>query len=495
MGKIGNTLVRPEGKVMTSYTSPELKRLTAQDILASEEKIRRMRNNLEKLYANVYEGTLLDKILKLTSRESFLSQTLDRVLKDSSFSNSLVDLLSSQHTYHTIHFLGLPWLSILAEQFTCIDIPENIEAINIANSSFGALTDLVTNNRRVYDAVMAGVKTAVINPISVNAEGLEVTVLADNNIVQPKMIKADSRTIEHEGTILYNGLPGDRAKHPTFLLPEDARLSMRIKNTSSDKVYMVVPSINGMPIKVDSIYLSLDGFLESDLPVLVVEPNKIYLKPGETVSLPHFFCNSISITDSALIKDFREGDIYQKLSKLWLVSTMLGRIFEENLSDDERALLNDKKIDKYLRQQIWHESSVAFTRDFILSLKHKAKKTPLYMGRPVVADKTPSSKLDNPFLGSIGLSIVEVYPPPVEAQHQTARVYHRDSTEIPRSKVSFIDGSSGIAGLGQIKGGHDQDAASINCFDSWGYGSCIHRFKGFVPLNLMSIAYYMRVIK
>lgn len=62
----------------------------------------------------------------------------------------------------------------------------------------------------------------------------------------------------------------------------------------------------------------------------------------------------------------------------------------------------------------------------------------------VIADSKASSQLDNPFLGSIGIAILEVSPPPVIAQHDYS--FRGYDSDILRNEITYGT-TRGMGGL------------------------------------------------
>ncbi len=488
-------LVTPDGSALGFYTLQEPRELTRGEVLSLNDRFLRTRENFEAFHGMVTEKRLLDEVLQLTSHQGFMDSSLERVQRDVQIRNMLAGMLHTEHTHFSSHVTYLPWMSIFSDYFTRIPIPENKAAVAEGAASVGALSGL--SDRDFYDTIKQGILIPTIDGTTLKVEGLELRVLSNEagtgSFVTPINVEASSKKIEVDGKVFYNGLPGDRSAYPTLLLPEDSQLIINIKNTTPDKAYMIMPTINGIPFRISRLGIWSNGFATSALPVTFMEPEKIYLRPGEDIKLNRFFANSVVVSDQEKDVSYASG-IDERAEKASFLSAAAARLLRAQMTNAEGALLNSSEYDPDLRAQILFESQMRYVRAFAKDLNKTARETPIYMRRPVLARSKGSTELDNPFLGSLGLAVVEVSKPPVRDLH----TYHHSRLDLSggtRSLTMGVTRGAGIAGLAQIGGGVDHVTARTDHTNNWDFGSDIHTFRGYAPLNLMSTSGKMSVVK
>ncbi|MBI2660677.1 hypothetical protein HYX09_00235, partial [Candidatus Woesearchaeota archaeon] len=352
-----------------------------------------------------------------------------------------------------------------------------------ARASLGPLTDIVANHREFYDGVLHGVRipkiTGETSFSGVDIYGLEFTLFADDRPVEPRLISSDSSTVQVVDHVYYNGLPADRSRYLTLMVGEGSRLALRIKNTSQDRLYAVVPTINGIPFRVKSLQLWYGGFEKGVLPVTGIAPDVTYLKPGQEHDYNGFFCNSIKIARGPdPMSHYNCIDDFGTSEELFALSFMFSQIFRRNMTEKDIALL-EKLDNPEIAQKVMYESRLHAVRQFLKFLD-QATETDIYVARPVPADSKASSELDNPYLGSIGIAVVEVSPPPVEARHEISYGGHYNQSKGGEAAM-------GVGGLAEIAGRRARAADKVDFWDSMRHDAMIHKFAGYVPVNLMSL--------
>jgi len=472
-------LVVPDGK-MGSYHYKDAQPLTESALEEIAVRFERERRNLEIFYATVMEGTLLNRALELTSEESFMGHVLGRAAQEAKFANLLTKILKGEDTTHHSVAAHLPWISIYADLFTSTPIPENLKAVERAQRSVKALAALVTDHREMFDGVMESVRvlrhTGQGNLSLPGISELEFRVIANDTIVEPQHVTAESSVVVVDGRTFYNGLPADRGRFPTLPVGEGSAISVSVKNTSKDKLYAVVPTVNGLPFRINRLNLYLGGFAQSPFPVTHVSPAVTYVKPGETVTIDKFHVDRMELVS-------RPGDAYGGSlndAHVTQLAYALARIFDGNARERIQYLLAE--CDPHLRERILHESRAVGVYHFLDAL-NKARETAVYVRKPVVADETASSALSNPMLGTLGFTVVEVRPVPREPVRST------------RHEVMTFDAirgsgmrSLGVGGLATVGGGADRTVERANFWlDQFRYDSMTHRFVGYAPVNLMSL--------
>lgn len=476
--RMGRVVV-PDGKSI-SICGGEPTDLTAERLAEVALRHQRFAGNFSKFYAAVVDGVLLNQILRLTSQTSYMADMLNGVQSDASISNIFTQLLHTEHTFsvHEAHYL--PMVSIFFDYFSSTPIPENIAAVKDGNASLAALAVLAEKSREFYDRVLKGVAMPrMSDSAAFGYDGLEFTVFGDDMPVTPKIISAKASTITLDGQVYYNGLPHDRQRYPTFLMPERTNLVLRVRNTTKDKLYAVVPTVNGIPLRTERVVLDYNGFARSSLPVMQVEPHLQYVKPGEEFDFAGFFCNAVKISPhrgisiASCLGDF--GSVDEHTAEL---SFIVSHLFEKAISPEMAATLATCS-DQGVIERIRYESRVSAVKQFLKYLG-QAKTADIHLINPVVADGKASSELDNPFLGSIGIAIVEVTAPPVKDEHVHIEIYH--------STRDVMMKGTGSAGLANISGGFDRTARRLDFWnDTFRYHEMIHTFKGYMPLNLMAL--------
>ncbi len=480
-------LIKP-GQVF-KYSGPK-PAITPSSLEEASRRYQGFSNNFGAFYGTVNEGKLLDAILHLTDSESFLSMTLAGVQRNAGFRNMMADLLHAEHTsYHSISG-GLGWYGFYASWFTATPIPKNIKQIEKGRKSLELLAAIGADENSFYDQVRKGVYAAEMSEDTLKAGEIQISVSAVVEVghqkLQPQMVTPGSREILIGDQVYYNGLPGDRARYPTYALPEGSRLRVEIKNTSRDKVYLVAPTINGIPFHVERAVLDYESLTESALPVVTVEHAKKYLKPGETLVLDHFQVDKIYIARDAVSSSYASSisdtGSQGALEELTFIAEGLIR---ERFSPQDLASL--EALPEPLKRQILFESGYGYLKEWLGGLQ-QAKKTEIYMRRPVLAGSMDSSDLDNPFLGSLGLSVIQVSRPPVVARHESSW-----ESSSPLFMGGGVTRGGGIAGLGSVGGGFDLAAVRADPFN-FQYDSAIHKFVGYYPINLMSTSEMLRVV-
>lgn len=452
--------------------------LTKESLIALSESFEKIRPNLELFYAYAVEGTILSKIIAATSKTSFMTQVLEKARTESRFSNNFVGFLDGSHTDYRMVSVNFPWISIYIDYFSSTPIPENLAAVGDANASLVSLAKIVSENRTFYDSMLSGVKLPIVDGqkstfSAKNIDDISFTVFGNDIPVTPKMISSNSSTVEFDGSTYYNGLPKDRVNYPTLLMKEDSKVSLRIKNNTTDKFYMVIPAINGIPMKLDRCSFYFDGFQNSSFPLSNLTPLPQYIKPGQEIDFDGLYVNRMGLSKSNNELFSYIGDISGDEG----LSYLLARIFDKHVTGEQLEML-DSINNLYLKQQIVSASRKDAAKQFT-SFLGQARSTPIYISRPHIADDKASKQLDNPFLGSLGFVVVEVSRPPIKARHSCSI-----------DSVSFRDGqmkSMGGGGLAHISGGYDSSAQRADFWETMEYDTFLHTFKGYVPLNIMSL--------
>ncbi len=452
--------------------------MTRTDLGEAQKRFLAMRENLESFYNILSEGVLLSTILELTSNTSFMEQALGRTTRDAKQRNSLAEFLHGSHTSAASVVSVLPWASILIDYFTRTPIPENITAVREANDSLYELSQIVANDRQFYDSFRAGVKLPVVTASSavgiLGIDGLTFTIYGDDKPITPSIIHSEASTIRVGDKVYYNGLPADRAGFPTAMLEEGAQLALTVKN-SSNRRYMVVPTINGLPFNVDSIGFLYAGFETSQFPVASLKARATYLKPEEEKTFDMF-----NVQRTGFVR--KADDFVYDISAEFIVelSFLLGRAFDNGLTEEQKFMIAECEND--LTQQIIYESRFHAVKALEHSLR-QPRQSSIYVSRPTIADGKASSELDNPFLGSLGLLVVEVSRPPVKDTHSYSYLEMGGVT----NRMLSLGATRGVggAGLANIIGG--ADVAAEREYGDFQYSDAIHSFAGFVPINLMSL--------
>ncbi|MFA6887890.1 MAG: hypothetical protein WC254_00155 [Candidatus Woesearchaeota archaeon] len=464
-----------------------------------EESIRRfngIQDHFEEFYRTVEESKLLNAILGLTTNESFLGMTLEEAQRDASFRNSMAGFLHGEHTSYRSISDNLGWFGFYASFFSSTPIPENLQVIERGRKSLELLTAITETDSKFYEHVLKGVYAAELQKQGLlAAENIFISVASvpevGHEILKPQMVKPGSDTIRYRRQEFYNGLPGDRSRFPTYIVPEGTRIRVAVKNTSTDKVYLIVPTINGIPFHLQCAVFKYDNFKDTTFPLEGVESVKHYLKPGEELILDHFQVDRTSIGDNP--KSFTSSDIgdYGSHGSLEELAFVAEPLILEKYSVSDLELL--ERVPESMRRQIIYESNLGYLKTWLRQLK-EAKKTEIYVSRPVLAGKTESSELDNPFLGSLGFTIISVERPPVKAVHTMAfeGIYRESGAHSFSGATKGMGG--GIAGLATFSGGSDLGAIRADRFN-FDYDSAIHRVIGYYPVNLMSTSGIMRVVQ
>jgi hypothetical protein len=480
---IGNPLL-PDGKTL-GYGHQKGTPLTDELLGELSARFEAVRGNIETFYHGVIEGEFLARMLEITSSKSFMAQALSKVKSRARSSNSWTELLHGSDTKHHMVSQYLPWTGILFDFFSSTPIPENQEAIGRGNASLDLLKDIADNDRDFYDSTLRGVRVPKLGseaPFTItSAPGLEFVVMANNQPIRPEIVSPDWSTISVGDRTLYNGLPKDRGKFPTMLLEEGAQVGVKVSNTSNDRLYLVVPTINGIPMHLDDVILNYRGFENTPLPLTKIFPLMTYIKPGEEKTFDRLHVNRIGISSNDVTEYASSDDIHSPDSEEF--AYILGRLFEQNISDENRRLL-EKCKDPHLQRLILHGSLMGSSGDFLKYL-NQAKASDIFISKPVVADDKLSSELDNPMLGTLGFSVVAVTPAPVEAKHDY-RLEFRGASQFGGSPMKG-GGTMGLGGLATIAGGADTAAKRTDFWDTYRHHDMIHRFAGYVPLNLMSL--------
>jgi hypothetical protein len=479
--KIGR-LLAPKGGTL----SHSLRTLDTESLAAETSRFEALRDGIERFYAIAMEGQLLAQILDATQNRSFLDYTLERARQHAKFSNWMSGLMSNADT-HWHHLSGdLGMITLVADIFTKSPIPQNITANLRATGSVADLEDITEQTRAMYESAMKGVR--VLKPSGSamqieGVEGIEFRLFADDVPQQTQFLDPDSSTVEAGDRVFYNGLPADRAKFPTLVLPTGSQISFRATNTSKNKVYLVVPTINGIPLHTKEIQMGFDGLSRSATPIVSLEPQQTYVKPGQERDYDGFQVDSTKIVQgnglhSSKIFGYSRSSVDHDAA---LMAYAMARIHEQNLTPEEVSLLASMEND-HLRERILMHSRVESAYEFA-QFVDQPRRTNLYLTAPTIADDMASSNLDNPFLGSLGLVVFEVTRPPVRARHTTdfgggSQMYAMRSA----------GGSKGIggAGLAGIGGGADMGATRADWWESHSHGDWNHKFVGYFPVNVLS---------
>ncbi len=146
-------------------------------------------------------------------------------------------------------------------------------------------------------------------------------------------------------------------------------------------------------------------------------------------------------------------------------------------------MLNQEGANPDYIENIVAQSRVNFTRSFLDKLR-QARQANIYLLRPEIADAVASSQLDNPYLGSIGITLVEASRPPVNARHNYS--FGRETDVFTMGMKGGGMRGIGGAGLAHIGGGSDYAAAHTSSFDTYKFDDWIHKVVGYYPVNLMS---------
>ncbi|MFH1722594.1 MAG: hypothetical protein ABH950_08340 [Candidatus Altiarchaeota archaeon] len=194
----------------------------------AERRFKRMRRHFDRLFDRVTQNQFLRGVLELTSKRSFMDQTLNRAAREAGFRNNMAEFLHGTHTGCTLISHTLPYVGIFIDHFTRTPIPENLQAIETARKSVGPLADIAKDHQEFYDEVRRGVRTPEIVGNTLKIEGLEIRVEGNGKTATPQLISSDATTIEVNGRLAYNGLPPDREQYPTYVMPEGTKLSMKI---------------------------------------------------------------------------------------------------------------------------------------------------------------------------------------------------------------------------------------------------------------------------
>jgi hypothetical protein len=474
-GIVPGRIVVPDGHALGYFnkaTPAEVK-----DLPTLNEDFLRRANHFGNFFEIANSGQLLNRLLMLANSRSFIDQAMRAVADDAIFKNGMVELFEGHHTNWRSMSLYLSWASIYIDTFTSTPIPENLQLIAEGRDS---LREVAENHRNLYDYCQRGVIKGKISQESVLAAGVKVTLLVDGQPIAPQMISDTSSTIIEGDNVYYNGLPGDRARFPTFVVPEGSRISLKFENTT-DQPLSIVPTINGIPLAIDHLYFSLKGFERSSFPILEVDPHSFTINPGESETILSFRCNN-----SAIVKERKKfagrssSDNIEHGPDLMLLAPLVRRILDRSITAGEAKILD--QLDEAFRDQILIESAVSFAKDFLSDLA-KARKTDIFVRAPIIADGIKSSELSNPLVGSIGVSVIRLETPPVKAQHG----WNSSASSESYSMGSDIVRGMGSSGLASIGGGSDMHSNRMASSLLSGIDK-VHRYVGYAPINLMSAA-------
>jgi len=475
----------PDGRIL-GYSPGIGQPLTKEDLDAYVAEFEAKQRNLETFHAMVSEGLTLSRVGGLTSYTDFMAQSLGSLQKEATWRNKFTELLHSHDTKINTTAMFLPWASVFMDYFSRTPIPQNIAAIENGNRSLKALAGIVESDEDFYENMQEGVKVAELSDgASFKMPGIDdlvFTIMGGDRAMVPQQVSAESSTIEVDGRVFYNGLPGDRARFPSILYPEGAQVALQVRNESENKVYLVMPTINGIPFKIDQLGFKYDKFAGSALPVDFIKPVLSYIKPNESEDFDQFFVNRSEIIRDGMSDTFMNEIDREKEIEL---AYILGRIFDSNMSPETGSLLAGCS-NSYVKDKILLESRLRHVSELQKHL-NEARSSEIYMSRPEMADGKASSELDNPFLGSIGIMVMEVTAPPVESRHEFGSTYLLGGGDRYLTMGGGMKGSIGSAGLGHISVGRDRAAEKIDFWSQYKFDDAIHRFKGYMPLNILSL--------
>ncbi|MFH1134049.1 MAG: hypothetical protein V1735_06165 [Nanoarchaeota archaeon] len=453
--------------------------LTDDQTASISQEFEGTRQQLEWFHLITRERRLLDQFLMLSNNVSYLDQTLARARDEASFCNMLTGLLHSEHTHS--QWYNIPQLGIFIDTFTSTPIPENVAAIEQGQASVGILEGLIAGQSDFYEKIRKGVLIPAIEGHTINASGLEITVLSDGQPVIPQMVTVDSSVVEVGGKRYYNGLPHDRGKFPTALLKEGSQLGLKIKNTSDD-VYLAIPLVNGMPMLCDQIVLYYRGFATQSLPIVSVLPANVYLGSGDEHSFDRFSVNTVRFSRDEKDRGYCIFDVNNDMPSLTYLAYHLRRLFETTLGEHDRYILSGIE-DPHLKEAVLFESAMRFTRTLIEYLsnpeKDQAHATDIVLRKPVLAER--SDELQNPMLGTIGVAVIKATRPPVKDIHTHQYVGSNPLFYAPTRSIGM-----GAAGAAQVGGTLDRLEQKVP--RDWHHNDWIHKVVGYVPINLMSAA-------
>lgn len=444
-----------------------------------------LKRGLEAFYRTVAQGSLTVGLLQATQSRSFLEAALRNVGRQASFANMLSEILSNKHTSYISMRSSIGWLTIISEMFTQIPIPTNIDANKGAKESVDSLENLMKNGSALYDASHQAVK--VLKPhddklVIAEQPGLEFSIQVNGQSIPARFLESNGETLCVDDLIFNNGLPQDRAKYPSIVLPSGNHISYRVKNTSTDKIYLVVPTINGIPIQTKYVKFALNGFSTNYLPISEIEPHMTYLKPGETREFSQF-----QVDETKIVKQYggHGWELFGFCSSSDLehrtMAFALGEIHDTMMSSEQREYL-DSIMDPHLRAMMELESKLQFTKQFADYLRN-ATSTVMQLTRPTMAADASSSELNNPMLGSLGVAVFEVSAPPIKARHDFIIARQTMGTDTLMMSPTRGVGDAGLAG---ITGDYGRTAQKLDPFDHFQYDTMNHRFIGYFPVNVVS---------
>jgi hypothetical protein len=459
----------PEG-ILAEAKLPQLSQLS--QLFEAE------RENFLKFIKTVGDGLLLQKVLSLANDHSFLDGALGRLRETSKYGNMLEDLLRGHHMSWSSYCVHLPSATIFYEALASIPIEDNQFQIHRANNSLQQIDNLV-GNADLLKLVGNGLTEATISETgTVLAHGLEISLQMGSEVVPAQKISPNKSTIDLHDRTFYNGLPGDRARFPTFVVPEGTAIKFTVKNTSKS-TFMILPTINGIPTHIERLVLDATGFNRSSLPVAAIGPHIYHFQPGHTESFSGFQVDQLKLGPGPKTELY--SDIDQSLPSLLMLAPYVRELCHEALSDGYKEIL--ASCPTALQEQLRLAHQLRFLGDFLSGLR-EARKTEIRVSRPVIADGLASSELSNPMLGTLGLAVIELRPLPVQPEPETSS----SGTSCFPWDDSLKSGASrtfGGAGLAIVTGGSDirARAASPNFLTT---DNATYHFVGYIPMNLMS---------
>jgi hypothetical protein len=266
-----------------------------------------------------------------------------------------------------------------------------------------------------------------------------------------------------------------------------------IKNTTDD-VMMVVPTINGIPLRLENITFGLPGFKNSNFPLIGMNPYKTYIKPGQTIEINDFACNKLELSKAASVKDGFAGlisTISDYSGDMKLLFPLIDAAFRRTLTADQRALLADttlKPDEKAYLDAAIISSKETYVKEILKMLSQgfdSSWRCEVVMKKPVIADGANSDALSNPMLGTIGFAVVKVTEPQRQDVTQLLRDFSYSTDRGGAMKSMGGGGAMGGLGLGTIGGGAGYAGVALK--SDWKHTDGIHAFQGYVPLNLASL--------
>lgn len=438
--------------------------------------------NFDRFVQSCENGTILQQVLALTDERNFLRSALTAGLRDATLRNKLVEILHGSKAVREWEYV--PLLGILLEHYT--RVPNEANRAHLAAAQ-DTLTDLGSLIARIHNFAQFANRAMGLNtPTQIQgndvvSHGIKIGATANGAKVTPQALDPNTTVVGIGGQNFYNGLPGDRGRFPSLPIPSGSTLGLTFTNTT-DRVLMVIPTVNGIPLRAERILLGVPGFESSDLPLLEIKPHRVYIEPGETFDCAEFACGRIQLTDQAAIRDYYSTLDFGNPSVLL---PLIGPAFMRNLPPVHRELLAaDKSPEEraYLNAAV-HQAKERYVERLLRMLNQGfagSWRCDVVVGKPVIADSADSDSLSNPMLGTIGCAVFEVRPP--ERRPNFSTPVFNDLSFAYRGGAPATRGLGGV-GLAPIGGSSAFSGAAL---DSWNHPDGIHKFMGYVTLNLLA---------